>query len=230
MKKILSFFLLIITFISLFTFSSCSKSNYIDVEVTVERIEIKTDTNDRCKILFYLPEDYPYDVADLENIKIKFSHSKDNSPFVHTKTKNGKVLEDARGNKDKQYFYVKLINSPMYDDDQFVRIKWIKAQIDTEKIDVDQDVVVPEKEKPVITIGQMIFIGLLVSIIGFGVSMFGGSVMDDRKGQILFAAGFVLPVIFTIFAYVSLGVWYGVISTVYNIIEIIAVFVVQSKR
>lgn len=230
MKKLMSFFLLIITFFSIFMFSSCSNKEYVDVEVSVERIEIKTDTNDRCKILFYLPEDYPYDVTELENIKIKFSHSKDDSPFVFTKTKSGKVLEDAKGIKEKQYFYVKLINSPMYDDDNYVRIKWIKAQVDTSKIEIDNDTIAPEKDKSPVTIGQIILIGLLVNGIGFGVSMFGGAVLDDRKGQILFGAGFILPVVFTIFAYISFGVWHGIILTIYNIVQIVGIFMIQSRR
>ena len=60
--------------------------------------------------------------------------------------------------------------------------------------------------------------------------MFGGAVLDDRKGQILFGAGFILPVVFTIFAYISFGVWHGIILTIYNIVQIVGIFMIQSRR
>ena len=118
----------------------------------------------------------------------------------------------------------------MYDDDNYVRIKWVKAQVDTSKIEVDNDTITPEKEKSPVTIGQIILIGLLVNGIGFGIAMFGGSLLDDSRGQVLFGAGLILPVVFTIFGYISFGVWHGIILTIYNIIEIVSVFVIQSKR
>ena len=62
MKKILSFFLLVITMFSVFTFSSCS-NKYVELEVPVERYEIINDGGSfgTTVIQFYVTDDFEYD-------------------------------------------------------------------------------------------------------------------------------------------------------------------------
>ena len=227
MKKILSLFLLIITMFSVFTFSSCS-NKYVELEVPVERYEIINDGGSfgTTVIQFYVTDDFEYDLDLLKDIKVKFSYRPEKSLSSKTVTEEGKV--DSFIGADDSYFYVNIKNRVATNIENPVEVLSVNAKI--EKRFVNNDSIIKPEKEPLFGIGMTFLIGLIVSVLGIGASYIGMQVIEDEMGKIVHGAGILLPIVVTIFTYIVVGIWQGVILTLFNIAQLVLWFLVIGRN
>ena len=210
MKRILKLFILIFTFFNIFCFSSCT-NNFTKIEIPVTSYKIynsQTKYGDDL-ILFYVPEDFRYSLSSFYDIEIEFTYK----PLKGTMNKT--VTESGESNGD--HFIV--IVSEAVNDKESIEIKSVYGMIENRLL-LDEDKQEGEVKEEYFSVGSSFLIGLIISLVGIGASYLGAQVIDDEKGQILHGAGVLFPIIFTVFAFISVGIWQGVILALFNIAQL----------
>ncbi len=221
MKKIFPLFLaVILLLLSLLALSSCEQDETrIELE-TIEgydgEVEI-THEKGNSVIKFYIDQTQGYDVADLENIKVKFRYTRDEDHiFVRSTKLRGTVPEDARGNPEKQYFTVEIKDVEI-PEDRHIYVVWAKATLDNTTLE-DSEVVVDE---PVLSIGQVVLLGVLGLVILCVLLFAGMSFLDEELVKFLIGAALVIPLIAVVIAYIVLGAVRGLILTGFFVVFLI---------
>lgn len=226
MKKILKFFILIFTFFSLFNMSSCySKLTKIEVPVTKYVIINDDGLFGGSVVQFYVSEEFKYDLDLLKDIKIKFSYKQGSTLYNKTITKNGTLPDSIDG--ENLYFYVDINDRVATHIDDPVEVINVTAKIEKSYVNDSSDYY---EDDSLFGIGAAFIYGLISSIIAFGCVYLGSNGLDETKGQVVFALGFIIPIALSIATFFWAGVVQGIIITIFSVLEIIGSIAYMSKR
>jgi hypothetical protein len=228
MKRFVKFLILFLTIFNVFTLFSCY-NKYIEISVPVEKYRVINDGGSfgTTVIEFYVSEDFEYDLDLLKDIKIKFSYRPENALTNKTVIETGKV-DDFIGSDDS-YFYVNIKNRVATYIDNPVEVKNVTAKIEKRFINSEESDDKNEKET-IFGIGESFIFGLICSIIAFGFVFLGSGALDETKGQVIYSLGYIIPIVFTIFTFLRVGIWQGIIITIFSLLEIIGAIAYTVKR
>ena len=217
MKKALLCFLATLTLVlNIFALTSCKKAERITL-LGAARDGITVEDKGRESVVrFYVDPNGGYDVADYEDVRIKFTYEQLGNSKKTVKEK-AQVPENARGNPELQYFYV-VVDDPNLDDEGNISIYWAKGTFAPEEL-------VEEQESKMPSIGVTFIIAIVGGAICLGLICLGLAVRDDIRGKVLIGIGLVFPPVSTVFSFISWNVGRGVIFLVFTLIIFVASFV-----